>query len=203
MNKICRWLVGQAVVLPFLCLLEIVVSLSAPGYDSVSQHLSALGTDGSGIARYINGSAFAMGASVSLFALGAQGLAPGRWALSPLLLLIFGVSILSNGWFPMGSPMHGLHGIGMVVTIAPLVLAVEFAARLPSPWYRQYALLTTVASFAYLWLLVTGMDPHGFAGLTQRVASLVTYAWFAITAWQLVRSEAPDERSSQAAAALH
>ena len=185
MNSVSKWLVAQAVVMPVLCLLEIVAGVLAPGYDSLSQHLSALGTDGSATARFVNGSAFAVGASAILFALGAQALAPRRWVMSPLLLLIFGVSILSNGWFPMGSPLHGLYGIGMVVTIVPLVLAVEFAPRLPSPAYRHYALLTTVASFAYLWLLVTGADPHGLAGATQRIASLITYAWFAVTGWQL------------------
>lgn len=184
MKKLQQILVRQSVVLPMLALIEIAIGMFTPGYDSVAQHLSVLGVGDSPVATYVNASGFLIGVSVCLFALGLQ-LMKRSLAWSPLLILVFGVSMISNGLFEMGSPMHGLHGIGMVITIAPLACAVEFRDRLRSPRFEAYSLLTTVASFVYLWMLVTGAESEAFAGLTQRIASLVTYAWFAVSAWML------------------
>lgn len=184
MNSLPQALVRQSVVLPILALVEIAIGIFTPGYDSVAQHLSALGVGDSTVALYINTSALLMGASVCLFALGLQLLRRSP-AWSPWLILIFGISMISNGLFEMGSPMHGLRGIGMVITIAPLACAAEFRDFLRSSRYEAYSLIVTIASFAYLWMLVTGAEPRGYAGLTQRIASLVTYGWFAVSAWSL------------------
>lgn len=183
-------LVGQAVVLPVLSLIEIAVGLLLPGYHSLRQHLSAMGVDGSPVAGLVNGTGLALGLSACLFAAGILLSARRPATISPLLVLIFGISMLSNGLFRMGSPLHGLYGIGMVITIAPLVFAVEYRDWLESTAYLRYSLATTVVSFVYLWMVVTGVDPDTLAGLTQRTASLVTYAWFAVTGYLWTRGAA-------------
>lgn len=185
-EKLIGFCIAQAVLLPLLSIAEMVVGVLKPGYDSLSQHLSALGTDGSWSALLVNGAGVAAGLSICVFAI-AVLLAGRRAAVSPVLVLIFGISMVSNGVFEMGSPLHGLYGIGMVITIAPLVMAVEYRDRFGAG-YERYSLLTAVVSFIYLWMLVTGVDPDAFAGITQRVASLVTYAWFAVTALQWRRT---------------
>jgi hypothetical protein len=102
--------------------------------------------------------------------------------------LIFGASMVSNGSFVMGSPLHGLYGIGFFVVLVPAFFAAEFTPTAHSSMVRTVSMAIAVYNLLYLWLMITQLDPTGFHGLTQRISIFFWFGWYSFASYALLHS---------------
>jgi hypothetical protein len=182
-----KFLFRQALYLPLAAMLvPAVVSWFVPGYSSVSQHMSELELLGGSVASITRVAAIVSGTSIVLFALGLLGYSR-RYLFTALASAVFGLSMISNGIFIMGSPLHGLYGIGLISVLGPAFFAAESQGMGMEPrasaWFLAAALLTLL----YMWLLFAGLDPLPYHGLTQRLAVIVMFGWYSLASFALLR----------------
>lgn len=178
---------GGLVPLPWFLFWTSVAAVFAPGYNPLVQHASELlqaPTLASICARI---AAIGSGVGFVAFSIGVWRESGRRTAVGALCWMIFGVSMLTNGLWPMGHPMHGFYTIGIVNIIAPAMSHIELSAW--SAHRRAYAVTAAVsiAAIVYLWLNLVGADPEGLRGLTQRLFSSINSLWPFLVALYLVR----------------
>lgn len=179
--------------LPWFLFWTSVAALFAPGYNPLAQHASEL-LQAPTLAS-ICGRIAAIGSGMGFvaFSIGVWRESGRRIAVGAICWLVFGISMLTNGLWPMGDPMHGFYTIGIANIIAPAMSHIELSAW--SANRRAYAVTAavSVAGIVYLWLNVVGVDPEGLRGLTQRVFSSINSLWPFLVALYLVRrgSRAP------------
>jgi hypothetical protein len=109
-----------------------------------------------------------------------------RFALTALTSTLFGVCMLSNGIFTTGSPLHGLYGVGMFSVLTPLLFVVELGVQ-ASTRIGRVSRWTSLVAMTYLWLMMVGLDPLPYHGLTQRIALLPAFGWYTFAAMELRR----------------
>lgn len=175
------------VPLPWFLFWTSVAAVLAPGYNALAQHASEL-LQAPALAS-ICGRIAAIGSGVGFvtFSIGVWRESGRRIAVGAICWLVFGISMLTNGLWPMGHPMHGFYTIGIANIIAPAMSHIELSAW--SANRRAYAVTAavSVAGIVYLWLNVVGADPEGFRGLTQRVFSSINSLWPFLVALYLLR----------------
>ncbi|WP_375067425.1 DUF998 domain-containing protein [Stenotrophomonas lactitubi] len=163
----------------------IAFAFTVPGYHSLSQHLSETGLMPGLPARAVQVGGLVSGSAIILFSLAL--LAYGRrFALTVLTSSLFGVSMVSNGVFTTGSPMHGLYGIGIFSILTPLLFLAELGPQ-ASTRMAWFARASSLLGMAYLWLMMSGFDPEPYRGLTQRLALLPAFGWYTLAALELRR----------------
>ena len=177
-------LVKQAVAIPLgAMLVPILLAFFLPGYSSISQHISEVALLDHPIALIQRAAALITGVSIALF--GAWLFLAKGSKFTAVTAVVFGASMISNGVFVMGSPLHGLYGLGFFMVLVPAFFATE-VAPVGSP-LRNFSMLVALVIMLYLWLMLSGFDPHGLRGLTQRVATLIIFGWYAVASYSLVR----------------
>ncbi|MGB6318385.1 MAG: DUF998 domain-containing protein, partial [Litorimonas sp.] len=124
----------------------------------------------------------AIGIGISLIAFGA-----GVWMVSrrrisggALCFIVFGISMISNGLWPMGSPMHGLYAIGIINILAAPLVYMDVHGSVTLPKFHGVTVALSLIGVFYFWILLTGLDPDGYSGLTQRVFAAVAFLWVAL-----------------------
>nr|WP_262920365.1 DUF998 domain-containing protein [Stenotrophomonas maltophilia] len=175
--------------LPWFLFWTSVAALFAPGYNPLAQHASELlqaPTLASICARI---AAIGSGVGFVAFAIGTWRESGRRIAVGAICWLVFGISMLTNGLWPMGHPMHGFYTIGIANIIAPAMSHIELSAW--SANRRAYAVtaMVSIAGIVYLWLNVVGVDPEGLRGLTQRLFSSINSLWPFLVALYLMRRD--------------
>ncbi|MEM9075637.1 MAG: DUF998 domain-containing protein [Bacteroidota bacterium] len=183
-----RYLIRQAKLIPFLFLIPITIAgLLTENYDMIKQHGSEITlTDFATAKAFLNFGAISAGISCILLALGVF-LNFKRYHLSSVLLIIFGISMISNGLYPMGSPMHGLYGIGLSFMLLPFVACYELKNELISNRFFPISVFAGVVVFIYFWAMLVGLDPANYRGLTQRIACVFIFGWIAYFGFELNR----------------
>lgn len=157
-----------------------------PDYSWLSQHASVLTLSEDNVARNIVKTGLVLtGLSLTLLSLYTFKTLGKLFVGSSLLILILGLVMISNGLYPMGSPMHGLYAIGIFTVINPFVSCYELKNHLHDPSYFLWSLMAGVCLMIYLWINLVGLDPDGYRGLTQRIAATINYGWIAYTAYKL------------------
>ena len=126
------------------------------------------------------------GFSCILFAIGIM-LNFKKYYMSGILLVIFGISMLSNGLFPMRSPMHGFYGIKLSLMILPFLACYELKNENISKMFFKVSLISGFLIFIYFWSMLVGLDPANYSGLTQRIASLFMFGWMAYFAIKMIK----------------
>lgn len=161
------WIAGAAMVS------MIAISLFDPLHNPMAQHMSELVVGSWWAALAVRVLPTIAGASIVFFGLGCLG---KRAFWSGLAALLFGAAMVSNGVIPTGTPWHGLYGMAIFSILVPAFVAAEFPL---SPVLRQLSLATAFLELIYMWaLLIVGLDPPEFRGLTQRVFSAIAFGWF-------------------------
>lgn len=178
-----RFLIKQAAYLPFGMMLAVVLwALFVPGYSSVTQHMSELQLLPHPIAPVTRIIPIVVGLSVMAFGVGVLIQSRGAMLFTAATALVFGAANTSNGIFISGNPLHGLYGQAMFYVLVPAC----FVAELPRAVHTRRAVTVSLAvafvSLTYLWLQFSTLDPHGFRGLTQRVAVLMLTGWYTYAA---------------------
>jgi hypothetical membrane protein len=212
---ITRLLIAGGAVGPLLFILVFLVEgATRPGYSAWHNFVSDLSQSDQGWMQIAN--FLICGVLMLCFALGLrQVLRSGKGAVwGPLLLGIFGLSLLiagffvtdpSLGYYPPGtsSSTHTLHGtihganaplaFGSL-TIAIFVLARRFASNREWRGWTLYSLVTgilLVGSFIACLVVAVldqnGLLPHSPAGLLERIAIIIGWAWIALLALRLLR----------------
>jgi hypothetical protein len=103
--------------------------------------------------------------------------------------MVFGVSMMSNGIWRMGGPMHGLYAIGLAVLVAPALAFMDSTRLRDNRTVFAMTVFCSLAGVLYLWLNLMGFDPHDYRGLTQRVFSSINSLWPFAAAMMLLRSD--------------
>lgn len=164
------------------------VGFLTPGHDSIAQHLSVIGLNPapwSGILQVVS---ICLGVSVCLYSISASFVLK-KFAWFALPSLAFGVAMIFNGLYKMGSPMHGLYGMAFFSPLVPILFALEFKNKLNSSHFVVYSIITSLIGMIYMWLMLTQLDPHGYIGLTQRIFIIVITLWYGIGAYLLWRQK--------------
>jgi hypothetical membrane protein len=173
----------------------IVTPLFWPEYSHVRQYASELGSAASPRPWLFNGLVIAAGAAAILAAGGfflALRRLGGRTlpsALAAVALVLWGVSFVMGGLFPMPDPRHGAFGLALAMHLAPIFMLWALAGR-RAP--RLKALLIAVFVISGVLILVM-FDLGGLhlvrranVGLWQRAYSLAAIPWIGIAAWALL-----------------
>lgn len=170
--------------LPWFLVFTTLGGWTAPGYHMLSQHASELLAFGGLPSWLMSIAAIGSGAAFVLFSIGVWRESRRRLSLGGLAWALFGLSMISNGVWPMGTPMHGLYALGLINLIAPAMCHLDLDTRLNSrPAYAMTAFIS-LAGVLYLWMNLTGMDPAPYRGLTQRLFSSIAAAWPFAVAWR-------------------
>ncbi len=149
--------------LPWFLFWTSVAAVFAPGYNALAQHASEL-LHAPTLAS-ICGRIAAIGSGMGFvaFSIGVWRESGRRIAVGAICWLVFGISMLTNGLWPMGHPMHGFYTIGIANIIAPAMSHIELSAW--SANRRAYSVTTamSVASIVYL-VERGGSGPGGLPG---------------------------------------
>ena len=223
-----RLLIACGALGPILFILVFLVEGAIrPGYSAWHNFVSDLSLSNQGWMQIAN--FLICGVLMLCFALGLrQVFRTGRGSVwGPLLLGIFGLSLLIAGFFvtdpglgyyPPGtsSSTHTLHGtihganaplaFGSL-TIAIFVLARRFASDRQWRGWALYSLVTGIlflgsfiAGLAVAVLDQNGVLPNSPAGLLERIAIIIGWGWIALLALRLLRqmrSPVPSARSTK------
>lgn len=192
------WLAGF-IPLPWFLLWTSLAGAMAPGYSALSQQASEL-TLLAGLPHVmLDVAAIGSGIAFMIFALGLWIESGRRIAFGALGWMLFGVAMVSNGLWAMGSPMHGLYGLGLVTLIAPGLAMIETQRLRDSQLAYTVTVLVSIAGFVYLWMNLTGSDPRHWKGLTQRIFSSINSLWPAVMAYLFLYARPMDARSGKPA----
>jgi len=177
-------LLRQSRILPLAALrLPILIGFSAPGYSSLSQHVSELQLLDHPVAALMRVAPLVCGLSILLFGLGAWLIEPARFTFTALTSAAVAANFISAGLWVTGSPLHGLYGVGFFIPLVPACFAAESGM---GPSVRRVCLTVAVLSMAYLWLNLSGLDP--LRGLSQRLAIVLILGWYTYASHQLLRA---------------
>lgn len=181
--------IKQALFLPLGTeLILMLVGFTVPGYSSISEHMSKLGLLGGYPAVFEQMLSVIEGVSLIIFSLALVRHPSGRFAFTVLTSVLFGISMVCNGVFPMGSPLHGLYGIGFFTILTPALFVAEIHPSERPPTFFVASKLAAVIALFYFWLMITGFDPMGFRGLTQRLAVITMIGWYSYASYTLLCS---------------
>ena len=165
------------VPLPGWLLISTLAGFFATDYNPIASHVSVMTLEDSLAHTIANIAALTAGIALILFGTGVWLASRRRFAAGAFCWILFGVSMIANGIWPMGGPMHGLYIIGIFSIIAPALTVLD--VERPELQRRLYAITAfcSLAGVLYLWIMLNGFDPDGYSGLTQRIFGSISYLW--------------------------
>ena len=166
-----------------------------PGYSHVSQYASELGSAAAPYPMFFNVSAMLCGLSGII---GGIGLTPalsqlsGRrgWAFAAgISAVLWGVSVVVAGLYPMPHDLHGAYGLGMAGQLTPLFALLALRGVEGMAGLRLFLAVVFVASLAMFLVMMgaTGPLPRAQIGIYQRVNSALSIPYLAVLGWVLLR----------------
>jgi hypothetical membrane protein len=173
----------------------IVSSLFYPGYSHVTQYASELGSASARYPSLFNTGVILTGVAGIASSFGfffAVRRLTGRSLLAALIglsFLLFGVSMLMGGLFPMPDPRHGGYGLGMAAHLAPLLLAIALWKRQRLRALNVYLLASFVVMLAFFAIMmgVGSLVTRANVGVFQRLYALAMFPWVGVAAYLLGR----------------
>ncbi len=185
-----KYLIKQAITIPILFFVPVFIAgFLTDGYNLIAQHASEITLTDFDVAKtVINSGAILTGLSCLVLAIGII-LNFKKYIITSILLIIFGISMISNGLYPMGTIMHGFYGIGLTLMILPFIACYELKNEINNQLFFRISLICGFVIFIYLWSMLVGLDPTNYRGLTQRIASLFIFCWIAYLAFELSKKQ--------------
>ncbi|MEP3655963.1 MAG: DUF998 domain-containing protein [Litorimonas sp.] len=178
------------VVLPAWIILATIAGFFAGDYNPIASHVSVMTLEDTPGHFIANLAALIAGGSLVLFGLGLWRLSKRIFAAGALCWIVFGVSMIGNGIWPMGSPMHGIYIIGIFNVLAPALTLLDLRDSHLMRKLHGVTVFVSLMGVLYLWILLNGFDPEGYSGLTQRIFGSINYLWPFVFAWTYFRSHA-------------
>lgn len=167
-------------------LLPMIAGWLTPGYSSISQHMSELEMISGAASIATRTGSLISGFTIVLFGIALLAARSRRMPFTAGAALIFGVSMISNGVFTMGSPLHGLYAIGLSNVLTPALFAAERQRDPGATDVDLLSLTASVLSLVYMWALITGVEPVATHGLTQRLACIPLFGWYSYASMKLL-----------------
>lgn len=183
-----RWMLAAGLVpLPWFLFWVTLAGLLLPEYRAVAQHASEMTLQPGLPHALIKVSAIGSGLAFCVFARALWRATRPTFSFGALSWFLFGVAMISNGIWPMGSPLHGLYALGVINLVAPALSLAELRGLRDDRTAYGVTVLASLCGVLYLWMNLTGHDPEGARGLTQRIFSSINSLWPAVIAWLLLR----------------
>lgn len=169
----------KAGYLPFLTWLPIatIAGFFAADYSPIASHVSVMTLEDGTAHLLANIAAISTGIALILFGFGVWKFSRRLFAAGALCWIVFGISMIANGIWPMGGPMHGLYIIGIFNILAPALTLLDIENETLRKKLHGLTVFVSLASMFYLWMLLNGFDPDGYTGMTQRIFASVGYFW--------------------------
>lgn len=188
------------VPLPAWLIVSTVAGLLAPGYNPMASHVSVMTLEDGLSHTLANVAALSSGIALILFGLGVWRVSQRIFSAGASCWILFGISMVANGIWPMGGPMHGLYIIGIFSVLAPALSVLD--VQRPSLQRRLHTItvICSLAGVLYLWILLNGFDPVGYSGLTQRLFGSINYLWPLVFALQYAKDRQLQASDPSAAA---
>ncbi len=182
-----RNLIKQSVYLPLIYFGTVILAgCFARDYTHWGHHASELAVNANAAAAAIfNTGAALTGVSLILLAAGLLLHFGKQFMLTAVLTAVFGMTFVFGAVFPIGSPLHGLYGVGMCVMLIPFIFLYEQQGKFERPPLRVLSVIAGLLMFLYLWSMVAGLDPVRYRGITQRLFAVVVFGWFAFIAFRI------------------
>jgi len=154
-----------------------IAGFFANEYNPFASHVSAM-TLQDGIAHSLaNAAALLSGGALVVFGISIWFLSQRLFSAGALCWILFGISMIANGIWPMGSPLHGLYIIGLFNVLAPALSLLDLKSETLRARLHKVTMFCSLASVCYLWILLNDFDPEGYSGLTQRVFGAINLFW--------------------------
>lgn len=165
------------VPLPAWLILVTIAGLITPGYSPIESHASVMTLEKGASLWITNSAALITGAALIAFGAGVWFASQRFISGGALCWIIFGDSMIANGIWPMGSPMHGLYAIGITNILGPALTTLETRNEKLRERMMGITVFCSLAGVFYLWLILVGLDPEGYTGLTQRIFGSINFLW--------------------------
>ncbi|WP_152553491.1 DUF998 domain-containing protein [Erythrobacter longus] len=175
--------------LPVWLIFVTVAGFMTPGYSAIESHASVM-TLGEGWSLWItNSAAIISGAALIVFGVGTWGASGRIVSGGAFCWIIFGISMIANGIWPMGSPMHGLYAIGIINILGPALTLLECDREALRKRMIGFTVFCSLMGVLYLWVILVGLDPEGYTGLTQRIFGSINFLWPLVFAYQSMKKD--------------
>ena len=97
--------------------------------------------------------------------------------------------MVSNGIWNMGDPKHGFYAIGILNIVAPALSLAENRKLADDRIVYFTTIAVSFSGILYFWLNVTGNDPEGYRGISQRLFSSINSLWPMVVAWRVIAND--------------
>ncbi len=176
------------VPLPAWLGLSTLAGFLAVGYDPIASHVSVMTLEDTFSHSLANVAALAAGISIFVFGAAVWKLSGRVFSAGAVCWMMFGVAMITNGIWPMGSPMHGFYIIGIFNILAPALSLLDLKSNELRQRLHGITAFVSLAGMTYLWLALTGFEPEGYSGLFQRIFGSINFLWPLVFAVQYRRS---------------
>ena len=180
-----NFLIKQGTYLPAIYFgMIIFAGFFAVDYSHLGQHASelAINENPAAVAIFEIG-AFITGISAILYGFGLLLKFKRTFTISALLIIVFGITFLFGALFKIGSPWHGLYGVGLSIMMLPFAFLYEAGKENLTQTTKMIAGLTAFFIFLYFWAMIAGLDPMEYRGLTQRIFGCFVFGFLAYSSF--------------------
>ena len=175
------------VPLPAWLMITTIAGFIATDYNPIASHVSVMTLQDGPAHLLANLAALLAGGALILFGIGIWVHSRRLVSVGALGWLLFGIAMITNGIWPMGSPMHGLYIIGIFNIIAPAMTLLDIRNDALREKLHAITAFVSLSGVTYLWLALTGFEPDGYAGLFQRIFGSINYLWPFMASWTFSR----------------
>jgi hypothetical protein len=180
-------LIKQAIYIPILYFGTVIIaSLFALDYSHIGQHASELAINKNNTAvNVFNTGIFITGISIVCLAIGLLLKFGRQLPITSFLIFVFGVTFLFGALYKIGSPWHGLYGIGLSIMLLPFAFLYEIGKKNISRVTEMVSIITALFIFLYFWAMIARLDPIELRGLTQRIFGVFVFGFISYSAYIL------------------
>ncbi|MEK9213287.1 DUF998 domain-containing protein [Sphingomonas sp. 2378] len=175
--------------LPWFIIWVTIGGMFMPGYSWISQHASEMTLVPGTANVLLKIGAFGTGVFFILFAVGLWRYSDRKISWGSICWIVFGFSMLSNGIWNMGDPKHGFYAIGIINIVTPALSLAENRKLADDRIVYFTTIAVRFSGILYLWLNVTGNDPEGYRGISQRLFSSINSLWPMVVAWRVIAND--------------
>lgn len=183
------------VLVPFLYFGTVLIAaMFYPGYSHGRQYASELGSNTATYPQLFNTGIILTGVTILFSLIGFRAALRALHAKPVLtwMFLIslagFGVGMLMGGFFPMPDPRHGGFGLGVLVHLAPFLLAAALWRDAGTRGLRVFLLANGVAALVMFAIMmgVGELVRLSNVGAFQRAYSSTVFPWIGVAAGALI-----------------
>ncbi len=184
-------LIKQAIYLPVIYFGTLIIAgLFAHEYSHIGQHASELAINSNKTAVNIfTIGIFLTGLSMVLYGVGLLLKFKQQLSVTSVLVCVFGITFLFGTFYKIGSPWHGLYGIGLSIMMLPFAFLFEVGKENIDRTAKAISIVSAFVIFLYFWAMVARLDPMEQRGLTQRIFGIFVFGHISYSAYILKKSD--------------